>query len=80
MQHILFIGNSKLMKDKRTNMNEKFNKFGMKYCWLGKQVALFVDNIVEKEDYDSFLEYAKNINAYLVGGFSSAIQTNQDKL
>ena len=63
MQHVLFIGNSKLMKEKRINMNENFNKFGMKYCWLGKQAALYVDKIVEKEDYDNFLEYAKNNNA-----------------
>ena len=63
MQHVLFIGNTKLMKEKRINMNEQFNKFGMKYCWLGKQAVLYVDEIVKKDDYDDFIEYAKTGNS-----------------
>ena len=66
MQHVLFIGNTKLTKTKRTNMIEKFNKYGMKYCWLGKQAVLYVDEVVKKEEYDDFIKYAKNNNSNIV--------------
>ena len=63
-QYVVFVGNSKVMKEKRLNMQNKFSKFGMNYCWLGKQAVLFVDNIVKTEEYDAFIEYAntKNLN------------------
>ncbi len=66
MQHVLFIGNTKLTKGKRTNMDEKFNKYGMKYCWLGKQAVLYVDEIVKKEEYDNFIKYDKSNNSNIV--------------
>ena len=66
MQHVLFIGNTKLTKTKRSNMIEKFNKYGMKYCWLGKQAVLYVDEVVKKEEYDDFIKYAKNNNSNIV--------------
>lgn len=58
-QYILFIGNSKLIKDKRSHMQKKFSKYGMRYAWLGKQGVLFVDNVVSLDEYDNFIEYAK---------------------
>ena len=58
-QYILFIGNSKLMKDKRTHMQKKFSEYGMNYGWLGKQGTLFVDRIVSLGEYDSFFELAQ---------------------
>lgn len=57
-QYILFIGNSKLIKEKRTHMQKKFSDFGMNYGWLGKQATLFVDHIVSLADYDNFFELA----------------------
>lgn len=59
-QYILFVGNSKLIKDKRQHMQRKFSKYGMNYGWLGKQAALFVDRSVTSADYDSFYNYALN--------------------
>lgn len=58
-QHILFIGNSKLIKDKRTHMQKRFSQYGMQYGWLGKQAILFVDRVVSLGEYDSFIEYAR---------------------
>ncbi|AHM57710.1 hypothetical protein EAL2_808p02050 (plasmid) [Peptoclostridium acidaminophilum DSM 3953] len=58
-QYILFIGNSKLIKDKRLHMQKKFSEYGMQYCWLGKQSVLFVDKVVSIDEYDNFIEYAK---------------------
>ena len=58
-QYILFIGNSKLIKEKRTHMVKKFTKYGMNYGWLGKQGVLFVDSIVDVEEYNDFIEFAK---------------------
>ena len=59
-QYILFIGNSKMIKDKRTHMIKNFDKYGMKYGWLGKQAVLVVDNVVDMDKYDEFIEYAKS--------------------
>ena len=58
-QYMLFIGNSKLIKEKRSHMVQKYSEYGMKYGWLGKQGVLFVDEIVDVENYDSFFEYAE---------------------
>lgn len=58
-QYILFIGNSKLIKEKRYHMINKFSKYGMNYGWLGKQAVLYVDDIVDVEHYDEFIEFAK---------------------
>lgn len=58
-QYILFVGNSKLIKDKRLHMQKKFSEYGMQYGWLGKQGMLFVDKVVSLDEYDNFIEYAK---------------------
>ena len=60
--YILFIGDSKSIKEKRANMIKQWSKFGMNYCWLGKQGTLFVDEIVDIKEYDDFIEFAKNHN------------------
>ena len=72
MQHILFIGNTKLTKTKRTNMIEKFNKYGMKYCWLGKQAVLFVDHILSFSEYTNF--YKLLSNEYAEGSQKEAVR------
>lgn len=68
-QYLLFIGNSKLSKSKRSHMSNKFSEYGMNYGWLGKQAALFVDRVVGVNDYNSFIEYAKrnqsDINTFI---------------
>lgn len=57
-QYILFIGNSKMIRDKRNFMQEKFSKYGMKYGWLGKQACLFVESVVSADEYDDFYDFA----------------------
>ena len=57
-QYILFIGNDKFTKDKRTHMTIKYDQFGMKYGWLGKQAALCVEEIIKPEEYEDFYTYA----------------------
>ena len=57
-QYILFIGNSKLIKEKRLHMQKKFSEYGMNYGWLGKQAALFVDHIVSVDKYNDFYDFA----------------------
>lgn len=58
-QYILFIGNSKMMKEKRAFMQEHFSQYGMCYGWLGKQAAVFVDYVVSIEEYDGFIALAQ---------------------
>ena len=59
-QYILFMGNSKLAKEKRSYMAVKFDKFGMKYGWLGKQASLCVEETVDLENYEEFFLYASS--------------------
>ena len=61
-QYIVFIGNSKLIKGKRTHMLKKWEKFGMNYGWLGKQATLFVEKVIDMDSYKDFIEYAKGNN------------------
>ncbi len=58
-QYILFIGNSKLLKEKRTYMQDQFSQYGMCYGWLGKQATIFVDHSVALEEYDDFIALAQ---------------------
>lgn len=58
--HILFVGPSKKLKDELFGMRDKFNKFGMKYAWLGKRGLLSVDSGIKRKEYDEFLSYAVN--------------------
>ena len=62
-QYILFIGNSKLNKDKRQHMQKRFSEHGMNYGWLGKQAALFVDHFIPFSEYDAFYQYALEVFA-----------------
>ncbi len=57
-QYILFVGSSKLIKEKSTHMKIMFSKFGMTYGWLGKQAVLTVGEAVSNNEYDQFIEYA----------------------
>lgn len=57
-QYILFMGNSKIFKDKRKFMPIKYSEYGMKYGWLGKQGAIFVENIISGKKYEQFIKYA----------------------
>lgn len=59
-QYILFIGNSKLLKEKRTYMQAQYSQYGMNYGWLGKQATLFVDHVVSVKEYDGFITLAKD--------------------
>lgn len=57
-QYVLFVGNSKLIKEKSSHMNTEFNEYGMKYGWLGKQAVLCVEKVVPLKQYDEFIEFA----------------------
>lgn len=57
-QHILFIGESKLIKEKGLHMKPVFSKYGMLYGWLGKQAILTVETSISVKEYDEFLNFA----------------------
>lgn len=57
-QYVLFIGTSKLFKEKSSHMNTEFSEYGMKYGWLGKQAVLCVEKIVPIAQYDDFVKFA----------------------
>lgn len=57
-QYILFIGESKLIKEKGLHMKPVFSKYGMRYGWLGKQAILTVETNVSVQEYDEFLNFA----------------------
>lgn len=75
-QYILFIGNSKLIKEKRYHMQKKYSEYGMNYGWLGKQAVLFVDQTLSFDEYEDFYklltnEYAKENQLKAVRLFTS---------
>jgi len=59
-QYLLFIGNSKLIKEKRYHMQKKYSEYGMNYGWLGKQAVMFVDRSLAFSEYESFYQLAAN--------------------
>lgn len=57
-EHVLFIGENKVSKSEISSMITKFDKFGMKYGWLGKRGMLTVDNeLLAPEEYDEFISF-----------------------
>ena len=58
-QHLLFIGNSKDLKEKREFMNVEFSEYGMKYGSLGKQAFITVEEVVKDKDYKEFKSFAQ---------------------
>ncbi|WFF73558.1 hypothetical protein [Proteiniclasticum sp. QWL-01] len=66
-QHILFIGHSKEAKEQRQSIQDKYEKLGMHYGWLGKRAVLYVDESSgdwlklkdDRKHYDEFLEYSE---------------------
>ena len=59
-QYILFVGNSKLIKEKRHHMMQKYSEYGMNYGWLGKQAVLFVDHMLAFSEYANFYKLLSN--------------------
>lgn len=66
-QYILFIGNSKMIKEKSSHMTTKFREFGMKYGWLGKQAVLCVEKVVPLAEYDNFIAFATTYQEEIKG-------------
>ena len=57
-EHILFIGDSKTSKNETSSMIIKFEKFGMKYGWLGKRGMMVVDGeMMDPNQYNQFIEF-----------------------
>lgn len=59
-QHIVFIGNGKLLKEQRRHMNTEFTNYGMVYSRLGRRAAIYVDDVVSFDKYDDFIHFAQN--------------------
>lgn len=63
-EHVLFIGENKVTKSETSSMNIKFDKFGMKYGWLGKRGMLQVSNeLLAQEEYDEFIQFCTSYQA-----------------
>ena len=57
-QYILFIGHTKLIKEKSSHMKVAFSQYGMAYGWLGKQAVLCVNKVVSAKEYNDFITFA----------------------
>ena len=66
-QHIVFIGNSHIVKEQRQMIHDQYCEFGMHYGWLGKRAVLYVDDACKDwilpedngQKYHDFLKYSK---------------------
>ena len=58
---VLFIGDIKGTKNLLPLIDEKYNKWGIKYGWAGKQAVIVVDEsaVSKREEYDKFLKEFK---------------------
>lgn len=57
-EHILFVGDNNTSKSESSSMIVKYDKFGMKYGWLGKRAMMKVDNdMLSSDAYDEFINY-----------------------
>lgn len=61
--HVLFIGNNKITQAQTKLMSYKFDKFGMHYGWRGKRAVMFVDKTPKKDDYNNFVDFAKECHS-----------------
>ena len=71
-QYLLFVGNSKLIKEKRHHILQKYSDHGINYGWLGKQAVLFVDHILSFSEYTNF--YKLLSNEYAEGSQKEAVR------
>ena len=60
-QYILFIGSSKMMKDKGAHMIRRYQDHGIEYRWLGKQAVLFIKRGLTVNQYEDFICFARSI-------------------
>jgi len=66
-QRIIFVGQSPVAKEQRETIQDKYEKLGMHYGWLGKRAVLYVDDTSadwmklkdDRKHYDEFLTYSK---------------------
>lgn len=58
-EHIIFIGNSKIIQEETYGIQPVFNKYGMMYSCLGSKGRLFVEKPVKRKEYNEFLAFAK---------------------
>ena len=60
-EHVLFIGENQASKNEISSMNVKFDKYGMKYGWLGKRGMMIVSEVISQpETYNEFIELCRN--------------------
>ena len=59
-QHIVFIGNGKLLKEQRSHMKNEFSNYGMVHSKLGRRAAIYVDDVVALDKYNEFISFAQN--------------------
>ena len=60
-EHVLFIGENQASKNEISSMHVKFDKYGMKYGWLGKRGMMIIAKTIDNpEDYNEFIELCRN--------------------
>ena len=79
-EHILFIGENKVSKKETPSMSVKFDKFGMKYGWLGKRAMMMVsDSIKDKETYNQFIEFCQGYEQKIEAMSLERVRKYEDK-
>ena len=56
-QHVMFIGENKLVNSQKGTIKCQYSKYGMNFGYLGKRAVLYVDHGLSNKEYDSFLKY-----------------------
>lgn len=58
---VLYLGDIKGTDKLKPVIDEKFDKFGVKFGWAGKQAIIYADDSAIK-DYDEFIKFANELN------------------
>lgn len=69
---ILFIGDSKLIKQESFGLENAFDQYGMKFSALGNRAIMSVDNkALKRKEYEKFIEFCKDYGKITVEKYSS---------
>lgn len=69
--YILFVGDSKLIRQESAYMNNLFSQYGMKFSSMGKRAHMFIDDkLPNSEEYESFVKFSKEYGKTKVDWYS----------
>lgn len=78
---LIFIGNTKIIKEFIPNLRVKYSQFGMEYGWLGNKCCIYTKYIPDnKDEIRNFIDYCEKVNTDFKINPSLYQSTNEQRL